>query len=96
MIFLVYYCAVGMPVLSMAAFVMYGFDKRRAKKQGRRIPERTLLAVGQFGGWPGALLAQRVFRHKTAKLSFRIQFIATVVVHVIVVTALTVWIYSAR
>ena len=29
-------------VLSLAAFVVYGFDKRRARKDGRRVPEKTL------------------------------------------------------
>jgi len=30
------------------------------------------------GGWPGALVAQKLFHHKTKKLSFRIVFWITV------------------
>jgi uncharacterized membrane protein YsdA (DUF1294 family) len=29
-------------LMSVVAFVAYGFDKRRARKNGRRVPEKTL------------------------------------------------------
>jgi uncharacterized membrane protein YsdA (DUF1294 family) len=35
-----------------------------------------------LGGWPGALLGQRQFRHKTKKVSFLIAFWVVVVLHV--------------
>lgn len=74
-------------VTSLASFVAFGFDKRRATTGGRRVPERTLLVLAFLGGWPGAILAQRQFRHKTRKASFLIAFWAVVVLHVVLVGA---------
>lgn len=68
-------------VLSLIAFVMYGFDKRRARNGGRRVPEKNLHFVALLGGWPGAWAGQQVFRHKTQKLSFRIIFWVVILVH---------------
>jgi uncharacterized membrane protein YsdA (DUF1294 family) len=71
---------VGMVVLwlvacNIASFALYGLDKSIAQHRlGRRIPEFTLLLVGALGGWPAALLAQRVFRHKTQKAGFQFLF----------------------
>lgn len=58
--------------VNVAAFVMYGADKRRAQRGLRRIPERTLLAIALLGGGLGALLGMLVFHHKTRKLRFRL------------------------
>ncbi len=63
---------------SAAAFVVYGKDKSAARRQLRRTRESTLHAFGLAGGWPGALLAQAVFRHKTSKRSFQTMFWITV------------------
>lgn len=57
--------------LNLATMLLYGYDKAIAGGSRRRIPERTLLAFALIGGSPGALLAMRMFRHKTAKPSFR-------------------------
>lgn len=56
---------VAAAVLSLVAFILYGIDKRKAKKNAWRIPERTLLLVGFLGGSVGALIAMELFRHKT-------------------------------
>jgi uncharacterized membrane protein YsdA (DUF1294 family) len=40
-----------------------------------------------LGGWPGALIGQRQFRHKTQKVTFRIVFWLVVVLHVGIVVA---------
>ena len=56
--------------INVAAFVLYGIDKHRAKRGVWRIPEKTLLGAAALGGGVGALLGMRAFRHKTRKLKF--------------------------
>ena len=82
--------AIAYGIASLITLVMYGWDKRRAIKGGSRVPERTLHLGELLGGWPGALLAQKMFRHKTQKASFRRVFWLIVVLHVI---AWGAWIY---
>lgn len=72
-------------VMSVICFAAYGLDKRQAINGGRRVSERTLQILAFLGGWPGALLGQRQFRHKTKKLSFLIVFWFVVVLHVAIV-----------
>lgn len=64
--------------MSTVAFIVYGLDKWAAKSDARRTPESTLQFYALLGGWPGALLAQQVFRHKSSKRSFQITFWFTV------------------
>ena len=65
-------------VLSAVAFVMYRVDKTAAVRRTRRTPESTLHTIALLGGWPGALVARPVFRHKTVKQPFRAVFWCTV------------------
>src|SRR5437870_5866348 len=69
-------------VMSLVCFIAYGLDKRQAANGGRRVSERTLHLMAFLGGWPGALLGQRQFRHKTQKVTFRIVFWMVVMAHV--------------
>lgn len=66
---------------SAAAFIAYGIDKSAAKKNRNRISEDSLLIWGIIGGWPGALIGQQVFRHKTIKTSFQISFWISVIIN---------------
>lgn len=58
--FTVYFLA-----MSIAAFICYRRDKRLARKQKWRTPEKLLLSLGFFGGAAGALAGMQMFRHKT-------------------------------
>ena len=60
--------------VNLATAALYGMDKALAILGRIRIPERTLHIFAFAGGTPGALLAQEIFRHKTAKASFRRTF----------------------
>lgn len=60
------------------SFLAYGFDKAAARSGRWRTPENTLHVLSLLGGWPGALMAQNRFRHKTKKEAFRSLFWVTV------------------
>jgi uncharacterized membrane protein YsdA (DUF1294 family) len=60
--------------ISAAAFVGQWIDKRKAASGEWRTPEATLHLFELLGGWPGAFLAQRSFRHKIAKAGYQIVF----------------------
>ena len=68
-------------VVSVVAFFLYWSDKRKARADTWRTPENVLHAVELAGGWPGALLAQQMFRHKTRKVSFQLVFWLIVLAH---------------
>lgn len=69
--------------MSLVTFIAYALDKRAAASSGWRVAEGSLLALGLAGGWPGAIVAQQMYRHKTVKVSFQVVFWVTVVVNVV-------------
>ncbi|WP_305072598.1 cold shock and DUF1294 domain-containing protein [Propionivibrio sp.] len=66
---------------SAVAFLAYALDKSAAKNDQWRTKESTLHLFALVGGWPGALAAQRLLRHKSKKQSFQTVFWATVVLN---------------
>ena len=68
-------------IVSVLAFFLYWSDKRKARTERWRTPENVLHAVELAGGWPGALVAQQLFRHKTRKVSYQVLFWAIVLLH---------------
>ncbi|HUG10002.1 MAG TPA: DUF1294 domain-containing protein [Opitutaceae bacterium] len=72
----------GVPVIvSLLTFLAYRSDKKRAQTGEWRVSEATLHLMELTGGWPGALLAQRRYRHKTSKVSFQVAFWLLVLIH---------------
>lgn len=80
----------GLPLLVPAVYLgasvitlfAYAFDKAAAVRGDWRTPESTLHFLALVGGWPGALLAQQLLRHKSTKAEFRLVFWATVALNV--------------
>lgn len=68
--------------LSFLALVLYGWDKHRARTQGRRVPEARLHALALLGGFPGAFLGMHLFRHKTRQLRFHAVIVLAALLHV--------------
>ena len=77
-------------VISLVTYILYGIDKKSAKRERRRIPERTLLLISIIGGALGGLLGMKRFRHKTAREHWYFTFIN--VVGVIIHLSLLVYI----
>lgn len=69
-------------IASAITFIGYGLDKRAAEHKEWRVSETILLMLGLVGGWPGAILAQEYYRHKTKKMSFRTLFWMSVAINI--------------
>ena len=57
--------------VNLVTFLIYGLDKWKAKRNARRISEKTLLTLALIGGSLGAFAGMRFFRHKTRHWYFR-------------------------
>ena len=80
-IFLVLYL-----LLSILSFSLYRQDKMKAQSDQRRTPEKKLHFFSLLGGWPGALVAQRVLHHKSRKKSFIKTYYLTVFMNIAAVS----------
>ncbi|MEE1886539.1 DUF1294 domain-containing protein [Pseudomonas carassii] len=69
------------PLVSLISLLLYWQDKQQARTQAWRTPEKVLHASELLGGWPGALLAQQLFRHKTRKVAYQLVFWGIVLAH---------------
>ncbi len=67
---------------STLTFIAYAADKSAAQKGEWRTSEQTLHLLALAGGWPGAMLAQQMLRHKSSKQEFRSVFWVTVAINV--------------
>jgi uncharacterized membrane protein YsdA (DUF1294 family) len=81
--------AVWLAIASAITFVLYGWDKNAATNSRRRVSEQTLLWWALLGGWPGAMLAASLFRHKTSKTSYRIRFAIVTAANLIALAGMT-------
>ena len=59
-------------LINLIAFVVFGIDKRKARKGQWRVPESILFILAIIGGSIGALLGMLAFRHKTKHRKFTI------------------------
>jgi uncharacterized membrane protein YsdA (DUF1294 family) len=62
----------GIVALNVIAVIAMAFDKLRAVRGGRRVPERTLLLLALPLAAPGTWLGLWMFSHKQSKRSFKL------------------------
>jgi len=79
-----YWIAIFAAIVSPVTYVLYARDKRLAITGGFRISELRLHVLELIGGWPGAFIAQRHFRHKCSKRFYKFIFWVIVLGHQLV------------
>lgn len=78
-------------VLNFGTFLVYGWDKWRATREGWRVRESTLVKWALAGGWLGALAGMTLLRHKTRKVSFLWKFVPACLAGMIWTVGIAVW-----
>lgn len=71
--------------INIVTFVLYGMDKRRAKRSKWRISEATLIWMAVLGGSVGALVGIKLWHHKTLHAKFRYGIPAILIAQVLLV-----------
>ena len=74
---------IGILILNVVTFFVYGIDKFKAKKSLWRIPESTLLILAAVGGSVGAYLGMKVWHHKTLHKKFSLGVPAILLLHLV-------------
>jgi len=67
--------------LSLLTLLAFARDKRAATRNQPRTPERTLHTLELLGGFPGALLAMPLLRHKNRKPRYWLVTLAIAAAH---------------
>ena len=80
--------------VSIVCFVVYAVDKSAAVAGRWRVPKDTFIFLGLACGWPGAIVAQQLLRHKSNKAQFRSAFWGSVVLNVLAFLALSTPFFS--
>lgn len=77
-----YWVLIGYISLSIVTFAVYAHDKRASQRDAWRTKEASLHLLALVGGWPGALWAQKILRHKSQKQPFKAILWLTIVVNI--------------
>ena len=80
----------GLAAVNMVTFLVYGLDKWKARRNRWRIPEAVLLWLAVLGGSPTALVAMRLFHHKTLHKKFRYGVPAILLVQLTIIIILAI------
>lgn len=66
-------------------FLLFGIDKKRARKREWRIPESALLFISLLGGALGGLIGMNFYKHKTKKMKFNIAMPVILILNIIII-----------
>lgn len=73
-------------IINLCAFVAFGIDKLKARRDAWRTPESTLLLLAAIGGSFGAFLGMKVWRHKTQHKKFTILVPLLMAIHIAIIS----------
>jgi uncharacterized membrane protein YsdA (DUF1294 family)/cold shock CspA family protein len=79
---------------SILTMMLYGADKAHAAIKSWRVPELYLHLLELMGGWPGALMAQNAFRHKTRKSLYLYIFRSIIALHLLAWAVYFYWVFQ--
>lgn len=80
--------------INLIAFLAYGIDKLKAKKNMWRIPEATLIWMAVVGGSIGAIIGMKVWHHKTLHKKFKFGIPAIIIIQIALIGYLTYYFNS--
>lgn len=72
-------------VINISTFAVFAADKRKARRDGWRVKESTLLLLSFLGGAIGGILGMILCRHKIRSLKFKIFLPVFLIVQIIIV-----------
>ncbi len=72
-------------LISIISIIVTIADKAAAKAKRRRVPEKTLLLLGLFGGAAAMFITMVIIRHKTKHAKFMIPLPLFAVVHIVAI-----------
>lgn len=64
------YILIYLLIVNLFSFILFYFDKKKARKDKWRIKESTLHLSSFMGGSVGSIAAMYMFHHKTRKRKF--------------------------
>ena len=77
------YLLIYLLIINILAILVMGLDKRRARNQAWRIPEKTLFFLSIIGGSLGSVAGMYLFHHKTRHWYFAIGMPLILVAHIV-------------
>lgn len=71
-------------LINLIMYIAMSIDKKRAVKDGWRIPEKNLYLLAVLGGGVGGLIAMVTKHHKNRHLDFVMVYTITAILHFLV------------
>lgn len=68
---------------NLAAFLIWAYDKRQARREKTRVPEIALHAMALVGATPASFLAMSLLRHKNLKMHFNLIYAVFLVLQIV-------------
>lgn len=82
---ILYIALIYFAVINLLASLLAVIDKQKARKEKWRIPEKTLMLFGFFGGAIGEYITMKIIRHKTQHNKFMIGLPLFILLHIAIV-----------